>query len=69
MEKKYNRREVKQQNYTKGGKQKATLYFTPSFVKGLKSVCQSQNIGMSYYIEENLRKQLNIDKKKLDSKT
>lgn len=60
---------IKQQNYTKGGKVKASLYFTPKFAKDLKSVCQSRNIGMSFYIEENLRKQLNIDKNKLDSKT
>ncbi len=60
---------IKQQNYTKGGKQKATLYFTPDFAKDLKSVCQSRNIGMSFYIEENLRKQLSADKRKINSKT
>ncbi len=59
---------IKQLNRTKGGKKKANLYFTPTFLEGLQEVAKAQQIGMSSYIEQNLSDKIKDDLKKLDNK-
>ena len=59
---------IKQLNSTAGGKKKATLYFTPTFLSDLKKVSEAQQIGMSSYIEQNLSQKITDDLKKLDNK-
>lgn len=59
---------IKQENYTRGGKRRVNLYFTPSFLEGLKEVAKDQQIGMSNYIEQNLTSKISKDRKKLGNK-
>jgi len=61
-----NKKQLKQQNRTVGGKKRVNLYFTPTFLEGLQEVAKDQQIGMSSYIEQNLTSKISRDRKKLN---